>query len=341
MRTRTRIDDDAIAACLHDNYGVLASGVERLWLGHDAEAAVFRVDATDGRAYFLKLKLGMPPEACVVVPRFLREASIQQVVAPLPTRTPAPWGIIGDFTALLYPYVPGRAGSVRGLTLDQWSELGAALARIHALRVPVEVARMVPREQFIPSPRWSAVVRAVLAGEHRACRQDEPARELSAFLAERQGEIRALLDREEALGRMLQRRPAQLVLCHADIHVNNVLIDESERVHIVDWDQPVLAPRECDLMLVVGPAIGGFVVGSGEEAAFFAAYGEVEIDPVAMAFYRYERSTSDIGAYAYEVYWMPDAGEESRREAVWRLKSMFQPGRSVEAAYDSEADLPA
>lgn len=129
------------------------------------------------------------------------------------------------------------------------------------------------------------------------------------------------------------------MLCHTDIHVNSILIDDAERVHIVDWEQPVLAPRECDLMLLVGPAIGGFAGGSPEEASFFAAYGEVEVDPVAMAFYRYERATSDFGAYAYEVYWMPYAAEASRREAVRRVKGMFQPGRSVEATRRADARL--
>ena len=330
---------DEIAACVRESYGVSVSRVERLALGLDAEASVFRVEATDQRVYFLKLRPGPPSEPSMVVPRFLRDAGIERVVAPLPTLTPAPWGIVGDYSAVLYPYIPGRSGFAGGLTLDQWTELGATLARMHALPIPMELADRLPREQFVPAPRWIAAVRAVLAGEHKRRAQDDIARQVSAFLEARHSEILALLERTEELGRQLQRRPAQRVLCHSDIHVGNVQIDDRGRVHLVDWDQPVLAPRECDLMLLFGPAIGGFVEGSPEEAAFRAGYGEITVDPLAMAYYYHERATTDIGAFAHEVYWLPEADDAARRGAARWLDVLFEPGRSVEVAYQADARL--
>jgi spectinomycin phosphotransferase len=341
MGSRPRIADDQIAACLYESYGVSARQIEPLSLGLDAEAAVFRVEATDQRSYFFKLKRGRVSELCVTVPRVLRAAGIQQVVAPLPTRTAAPWGVVGEHAALLYPYLHGWSGFVRGLTPAQWSGLGEALARIHALKVPASIADALPREQFVLTPRWANMVRAILAGEHLTCQQDEPARELRAFLAERHAEIRSLLERAETLGQMLQRRTVERVLCHADIHIGNVLIGDRERVHIVDWDRPVLAPRECDLMLLIGPAIRGFSAGSPEEAAFFAGYGEATVDPLTMAYYRYERACSDLGAFAAEVYWLPDADEAAKHAAVRWVSALFQPDGIVDMAYRSEADLPS
>ena len=90
-----------------------------------------------------------------------------------------------------------------------------------------------------------------------------------------------------------------------------------------------------------GPAIDGFAEGSAEEAAFFAAYGEVEIDPLVMAYYRYERVTSDLGAFAYRVYWMPDADGEARRADARWVKVLFEPDQTVEMAYRAEARLPS
>jgi spectinomycin phosphotransferase len=42
------------------------------------------------------------------------------------------------------------------------------------------------------------------------------------------------------------------VLCHADLHTWNVLVDGDGRLWLVDWDEAILAPRERDLMFLVG-----------------------------------------------------------------------------------------
>lgn len=40
------------------------------------------------------------------------------------------------------------------------------------------------------------------------------------------------------------------VLCHADFHDANLLIDPTGRLFIVDWDEIILAPKERDLVFV-------------------------------------------------------------------------------------------
>jgi spectinomycin phosphotransferase len=123
------------------------------------------------------------------------------------------------------------------------------------------------------------------------------------------------------------------VLCHADLHTGNVLLDDAGRVWIVDWDETVLAPRERDLMFVVGGGIGIGGIGPREEERFFQGYGPASIDPLALAYYRYAWAVSDIGAYGEQVFLRPDLGEVTRHAAVAAFMSLFQPGRIVERAF--------
>jgi spectinomycin phosphotransferase len=329
----------AIASCLRTAYGVSVRQVERLSLGLDSDAAVFQIDAADDARYFLKLKRGDPPERSILVPRMLRAAGITQVVAPLDTTTGGLWGKIGSASALLYPFVEGRSGRSRGLTPAQWTELGATIARIHAVEPSPEVRIVLPLEQFVPAPRWIEPLERVLAGEHRDQAHDELAAPVAAFLDERRSEMRVLLDRTRELGRALRGQRSERFLCHSDLHLNNVMVDTQERLHLVDWDQPILAPRECDLMLLSGTAFGGFAEGSAEQAAFLAGYGPVSVNPVAMAYYYHERVTTDLGAFAHELYWLPDADDETRRAAAHWLRVIFEPGRSADAAGQAYANL--
>jgi spectinomycin phosphotransferase len=111
-------------------------------------------------------------------------------------------------------------------------------------------------------------------------------------------------------------------------------------LHVVDWDQPILAPRERDLMFVLGPTFNGVLEGSREAAAFFAGYGDVTPDPVALAYYRYEWAMQDIASFAERVFLRPDLEEESKQAAVRWLRVVFHPRGIAEAAYRSEALLP-
>ncbi|MEZ4836015.1 MAG: phosphotransferase [Caldilineaceae bacterium] len=76
------------------------------------------------------------------------------------------------------------------------------------------------------------------------------------------------------------------VLCHTDIHTANVLVDPGGDLHIVDWDQPLFAPKERDLMFFVQNGPGEPVEPSVRH--FFHGYGDTVIDWTALAYYRYE-----------------------------------------------------
>ncbi len=65
-------------------------------------------------------------------------------------------------------------------------------------------------------------------------------------------EIHRLVDGAEQLAQMLQNDSHSCVLCHSDIHAGNVLIDQSNAIYIVDWDAPIMAPKERDLMFIGG-----------------------------------------------------------------------------------------
>jgi spectinomycin phosphotransferase len=129
------------------------------------------------------------------------------------------------------------------------------------------------------------------------------------------------------------------VLCHADIHTGNVMVGRDGELFVVDWDGPALAPKERDLMFVIGGVVPG-VVGAREEDLFFKGYGQVDVNPLALAYYRYAWAVQDVGEYAEQVFLMNDLGDKTREHAVHGFRELFQPGAIVELAFQSEQNLP-
>ncbi len=330
MREPPRLDEAAIHAVLREGYGLDAVGLAFLPLGADAASAVFRVEAADGRAYLLKARTGggFRP-ASLAVPRFLAARGVPHVLAPLPASDGRLW-VDGDGFALsLYPFLDARPAVEVGLSAAQWRALGAALRQIHACRLPPALAETLPRERFTPSRRER--LPALIAAVDGPAPGDPARRELAAFWRERRDEIHALIERADALGRRLRRRGLPPVLCHADLHTWNVLVDDGGRMWLVDWDEVVFAPKERDLMFVVG-GIGRGLVGAEDTAAFLAGYGETAIDAPALAYYRVAWAVQDMMAYGETAFLDPDRGAVGRADAARGFMALFAPGNIVEIA---------
>lgn len=337
---KPNIGDETLITCLRERYGISVAALDFLPLGHDSNAGVYRVRASDGATYFAKVKKGTIDEASVAIPRYLKDHGLPQVVAPLPTRASVLWITVDDYTLLLYPFIEGQTGMTSVLTDEQWVEYGAILRRLHATRLPSDLLALVPRETFVPNPYFCGVAKDLLAmvdDRHYAAPYQK---ELATSWLAKRPEIRHIVARAEALGRALQQSAPPFVLCHADIHTNNILLDTAGRLFVVDWDQPVLAPRERDLMFVVETPVGREVAEPRQQQLFFQGYGATEVDWLALAYYRYEWAMQDIASYAELTFLRDDASEETKAEASRLFQVIFQPGKIVAAAYASERHLP-
>ncbi len=328
---------EAIRACLRQAYGIEAARVAFLPLGADANTAVYRVQGCDGTPYFLKLRWGAFDETSVELPRFLCDQGVSHVIAPLPARSGLLWADLHDCKAILYPYVEGRDGYAVRLSERQWSEFGAATRQIHSLVLPAALAGRIRRETY--SPRCREAVRAAMGRLDEVI--DEPvAARLAAFLEGKHDEVLCLVGRATALAHSLQSHSPEPVLCHSDLHAGNLLIDGGGRFYIVDWDEPILAPKERDLMFIGGAqGFAGYSAGE-EEALFYRGYGHVEIDPAALAYYRYERIVADLAEFCEQLLWTAEGGANREQALRWAM-SNFLPGHALEAAYRSDVAWPA
>ena len=127
---------------------------------------------------------------------------------------------------------------------------------------------------------------------------------------------------------------APMVLCHADLHTRNVLLEGDEQFWIVDWDETVLALKERDLMFLVGGIVRELLQPHHTEY-FFRGYGEVEIDQDALAYYRHAWAVQDIAADGEQVFFMPELSDASRQRALRGFKLLFEPGNIVSIASDT------
>jgi len=336
MLEKPDLQDERIITCLQDEYGLHVVQVTFLPLGADFNTAVYRVVAEDGTPYFLKLRSGLFDETSVTLPKFLSDRGIEQIIAPLTTTTGQLWASLPAFKVILYPFIEGRNGYEVILSDRQWSEFGAAIRDLHTAAVPPALLSRIRPESY--SPRWREIVKTFLGRIEDEGFDDPVAGELAAFLRARRAEVLDLVRRAEWLAQALQARSPEFVLCHTDVHAGNILIANNDAFYIVDWDDPILAPKERDLMFIGGAQGFAGYTAQEEESLFYRGYGPTQIDPIGLAYYRFERIVQDIAVYCEQLFLTSEGGED-RAQSLHYLKSSFLPNGTIELAYQSDKTL--
>ncbi len=335
MLEKHPLSDPIIISCLNTHYGIEVATLTFLPLGADMNASVYKAQTHDQKSYFIKLKQGHHHDISVEIVELLQSAGIRQIIPPLKTIHGKATQRVDDFTLIAYSFVEGQDGFHRNLTDDQWTTLGKALRQVHAVEVPPPLQNRIRRETY--SAKWREIVRSIYVHIEAETIADEIAFKLQKFMKKHMPAIRRLVDRAEQLGGKLQNQSPKFVLCHSDIHAGNVLIDGNNTIYIVDWDEPIMAPKERDLMFI-GGGVGNVWNKPHEEKLFYKGYGETEIDSTILAYYRHERIVEDIAEYSRELLLTTARGKD-RLEMYRQFIDMFAPQGVVEIAFKTDEGL--
>ncbi len=332
MLIKPDLKDEEIIACLRDAYGLDIATVSFLPLGADFNTAVYRVTTNNGSDYFLKLRSGKFLEASVSVPKYLADLGIKQIIPPLATKTGQLWISLTSFKAILYPYIEGRNGVDTKLSKDHWAQFGAAVKKLHELDIPASITQDVPRETF--SSKWRETVKAFLMRIESEVFEEPVAVRMALFLKSKSSETLKLVEHAEELAITIQKQPLDYVLCHADMHGWNLIIDKENALYIVDWDTLIFAPVERDLMFIGAGIWDSGLTAAEEESLFYQGYTQTNINQDVIAYYRFERIIQDISDYC-EYIFLSDEGGDDRMQCFEHLQPVFRTYGAIERAYDS------
>nr|WP_231919494.1 aminoglycoside phosphotransferase family protein [Simkania negevensis] len=334
MLEKRTSSDQAIIHCLSANYGIDVATLTFLPWGADTNASVYKAQTPNQESYFIKLKQGHRHEIGIEIVELLHRAGIRQMIPPVKTIHNKLTHQVDDCTLIVYPFVDGQDGFTRSLTDDQWTALGKVLRQVHEVEIPSSLQNQIRQETYLA--KWRDVVRAIYVYIEDKLITDEVGLKLQKFMKENMPAIRRLVERAEQLGKKLQDQSSKFVLCHSDIHAGNILLNGDHKMYILDWDEPILAPKERDLMFI-GGGVGNVWNRPHEEKLFYQGYGQAEVDPTILTYYRHERIVEDIAIYSREILLTPGRSKE-RLEMYGHLIDQFAPRGVVEIAFETDAN---
>ncbi len=325
------IPTETIVERVRNAFGLPVEHAEFQPMGNDSSAWSFRL--TGGvENWFLKV-FGRPVDvASVEVPRFLASRDVGHLLPSLPTADGRSFDAGAPFSFVLFPFFDGTEGGERGLSREHRIRLGEFLRHVHETPPDEAIEAVIRRERFAPrdADRLEQITDELA--------HVEPLGDIEgSFIAcwrEHTAEISHSLDRARELA--AAATTTDFVICHADFHAWNVLIDDRGDFVVVDWDETVLAPPERDLMFVSGDIADLDPDGTD----FYAGYGEFDIDRSLIAYYRFDWVLQELSDYHRRVF-DRELGTATRTQALALFTELFGPQDVVAAAFRADEEIGA
>jgi spectinomycin phosphotransferase len=233
-----------------------------------------------------------------------RQADLQFVVAPIPTRRGETLRPLGSrYAVTVFPMLDGAGG--------QWGEPLSEQDRAATVDMLAVLHRSTPAAAGASVARLGLARRAdldaALSGlDHRWCTgpYGERAR---ALLAGSAAQLVRLLARFDQLADRVAAAGREMVVTHGEPHPGNVVRVGTERL-LVDWDTVGLALPERDLWWVV-------VSETGDEASRYVEATGRRVDPAALALYRLRWALDDLSLFVRQF--RSEHGETADTEHAW------------------------
>ncbi|MEU8115620.1 phosphotransferase [Micromonospora sp. NPDC048947] len=283
-------------------FGLRLSTVERVSHGADQHARLWLARAADGGRYAVKLSGGGTP-AGLVVTAYLAGQGVPGIAAPLRS-VDGRLSIDHDGRRLsVVPWVSDQRALDGPMTGAHWRAYGEVLAAVHKVPVTDELSRLLPAG----GAAYQSIVTATRATAARL-RDPDPGDLADPLVAELAGVWSAVADRLRFLTREVERRaaeqhdrPGSHVVCHGDPHLGNLLLGADGQVWLIDWDDAVLAPPECDLMFVRGGVLAFAPITPDQQRAVLDGYGTAEVDGARLAWFLAVRALDDLSDWTRQA----------------------------------------
>ncbi|WP_063822794.1 phosphotransferase enzyme family protein [Kribbella flavida] len=308
---------------MREDFGFAVVELTPVHTGADLAADVWKALTTDS-LYAVKWS-GGGTDAGPLAAAYLADRGVKGVPAPVRTRDGQLWSMREGRRLTVAPWVKGRQAAETGLSDEQWTAYGVLLAEVHSTGPSEQLQRVLPRLNPI-NARMPALARQL----HQRLTTAAPADEIEAELADVWAANHDTIARLLELAATLQPPQTTRVICHADPHLGNV-ITTGTAIHLIDWDDVVLAPREQDLLFLLGGMGSLGPTSPAQREAFFAGYGPVELDPDNLQYYRHARALEDVALWAEQAITGPD-----RADSLTILRGVLGPDGLAPKACSSQ-----
>ena len=315
MKTEPTIDKTALIETVRREYGL---HIERLtfaptgWVAH-----CYVADCAGGERYFLKLcgDSGQIPTAASDLDFYLpltyqlcSKQILPHIACPVRTRAGRFMARFENHLLILFDFIAGKTVGFDGWSDEILVKLAGLVGILHKSTSKIEVEQPFHERFDIAFENDLVNSLDVLAGITSGDRNGK--QELRNLLLPRKDEILTHLHRLKELQSLARATGKEMVVCHTDLHGENLMMDDQGNLYILDWEGAMIAPPEHDLFFFAGDDYFWDLFLPNYEGEF----GPVSLDSDVFGFYYYRRNLEDLTDWVLRILYHNTDDEQDRED---------------------------
>jgi spectinomycin phosphotransferase len=307
----------ALASHVRSRYGLSITTLAFTPKGEDADA--YRATGSGGEQYFVRVQRGtedVRQDTTYAALEMLRaDCAMPAIVAPLRTTRGCFISRLEQHTVAVLPFIDGTTAFDTTLSETQWRQLAAIMAMLHTSGNRCVVPAL-PHETFA-NPFAVPIDRVMRRATSAITPTSSEQTRVLALLREQRADLERTLQRFDHLAEQARSIALPQVPTHGDPNLANVLIDRTGSLHLVDWGELALAPRERDLTFFTGERFAAWL------EAYLEHTGRVRLHLELFTFYLYRWVLQEIACYTSRILLEP--GEELEQAHAWQELQPYLP----------------
>lgn len=307
MKRFPHLSTDDLGRWLNENYGLAPIEIRPV----DTPGNIWTYHITAAGNHAVELKLSEPGSMNETLPDLLAalyyDFGVRQMPPPpLRARTGTYINVVDSYEAMLLPYLPAHRLDERDFDNKRQRHLGALLARIHACKLHDD--ELPPQERFDADLPTEALKRILYEIDHPSEGYSQIQSRLVRLMRAQRENIEKAVHTFNITRLTVVSNDSlsdDFVLAHGAVTPANIRLSSEDEILLVNWDAPLLAPRERDLYRMIH--LPGVLEG-------YRSYTEgYELNTDALEYYLQLHLLTDVLVYAARILFGRRSEEQNAR----------------------------
>ncbi len=304
MVTEPKIDKEALKEFLTQEYSLEITDMNFIPRG---ECSWGYKLITKDQQYFLKIYAtkDVPEEAFHLTYDLFEKCGVAHIVHPLKTNNGRVRSMFQDNSVAVFNYIEGIVSDETDLNEQQFEQLGILMARIHQ-----SVKFLGPLQKKDEFELWDQDYVRVMKSLDNS--EDIYVQQMIEVLIKNRSRIEKEYAELKEIQKIVKQQDIEFVNCHGDPTPSNIMLTPTGEVYLIDWDDPVSAPKEKDLVFLHHRS-------PGVMKGYSSITGSSDLNSHLIRYYEHLWNIHEIGGYGTLIL---DSGSESEKQRQYHLDGL-------------------